>query len=193
VIQNVPDIIRRHQTGDATAGPGISRAYLPVVRGLALAGTLDPARAAEVAGRALGRLLGRAGEARDAKRLLALAEEITREEVRLDLKGTGGRRAYLLTLADSAAARTAGPGIRLPEVMAGLPAEKTSWMLLEAASFLPTHSQALFLLHYLEGLGYPEIADLAGVSSREVGAAIAAARRLYERELDLYLRKISKP
>jgi DNA-directed RNA polymerase specialized sigma24 family protein len=193
VTANVSDLIRRHRTGDTTAGPAIVRAYLPVVRSLALAGTLDPTRAAEVTGRVLGRLLSRAGEARDASRLLALAEEGARDEVRQEVKGSGGRRAYLLTLADSPAARPSGPGMRLPEVLGGHPTDRTAWMLLEAASFLPAHSQAMFLLRYLEGLGYPEIADLAGVSAREVGAAIGAARRLFERELDLYLRKLAKP
>ncbi len=187
------DLLRRLQAGDASAAPALVRACLPAVRSLALAGTLDPARAGEVARRALERILARVHEARDASRLLAIVEEVTREEVRGALKGSGGRKAHLLGLPASAAEKAKGPVLSLPAVLGAEPPEKASWMLLEAASFLPPRSQALFLLRYLEGLSYGEIADLTGTTTREVGTGLAAARRLYEREFGNYLRKLGAP
>lgn len=190
---SVATLLGRFKNGDRGAGPALCRAYLPAIRALALAGTLDPAAATTVAERALAGFRDRLPEARDAARLLGAAEESAREEIRKMTRESGGRTAYLLGLPAEVAARPRGPLVHLPDILGDQPPERAAWMLLEATTWLPVHSQVLFLLRYLEGLSYAGIADLAGISERDVGGAITAARRLYEREFNLHLKKLAEP
>jgi hypothetical protein len=189
----VATLLQRFKDGDRTAGPMLCRAYLPAVRAIALAGTLDPLAARTVTERSLLALRDGLPEVQEAPRLLPLAEEVTRTEVRKMTRESGGRSAHLLGLSAEAASRPRGPLVHLPDILGDQPPERAAWMLLEAATWLPPHSQVIFLLSYLEGLDYGEIANLSGTSAREVGNAITAARRLYEREFNLHLKKLAEP
>jgi len=188
---NPQELLDRHHGGDARAGPALCRRYLPAVRGLALAGTMDAEHAATVAKDALGRLLDRLDEVEESARAITVVEEETREALLRFVREHGSRSTELVGIPADVAARAAGPKLDLPSLFEEVPPEKSAWMLLEGATYLPDKYETVFLLRYLEGMGYQEIGELVGQSAREVGNTVAAARRLYDRELGFHLRKIA--
>jgi len=186
------DLLDRYRNADQDAGEALLRAYIPVVRSLALAGTLDPDGAAEVAQRALTHLKSRLGGVDGTKELMAAAEEVTRDEVKEWTQAREGRPAHLIGLSPEAAALATPPRVDLEEVFGALPDRQSSWMLLEAVDFLPDHYKALFLLRHMEGLERKEIGELAGLSEKETATGVNAARRLFHRELAFNLQKLAE-
>ncbi|MHC4473598.1 MAG: RNA polymerase sigma factor [Planctomycetota bacterium] len=183
--------LQRLRAGDDRAAADLCGHFLPVVHGLALAGTLDPVAAEDVARATLTRLVERLPEVEHAKQLLPLVEELTREQIKEKLRETGGRFTQLTGLPAELAGRAKPPEPDLEEVFGDLPPERAAWMLVEASTFVPAHQQAMFLLRYLEGMSYEEIAEFTGTAVDEVGKALTAARRLYERELLFHLKKLA--
>ena len=187
------ELLARHTEGDPEATPALCRRLLPVARALALAGTLTDEGAAEVAGAALRRCAERLAEADSPSRRLPLLEETVREQLRAFVRKQGGRTTELVAIPAERAAAVRGATVDLEAVFGEFPPPTAARMLLEASGWLPEQYQAVFLLRHLEGLGYGEIAELTGSTAAETGRTVAAARKLYERELVFHLKKLANP
>jgi DNA-directed RNA polymerase specialized sigma24 family protein len=183
--------LQRLRAGDEGAGAALCRHFLPAIRCLALAGTLDPEVADEVVTSTMSRLLERLPEVESPKRLMPLVEEVTREQIKGKLRETGGRYTQLAGLPAEMAARAKPGEPDLTEIFGELPPDRAAWMLLESTAFIPAHQEVLFLLRHMEGMDYEAIGELTGTSVDEVGKALAAARRLFERELVFHLKKLA--
>lgn len=186
-------LLDRLRGGDAAAAAALARTYFPVFRVLALAGTLDGEGAAEVIRKGLAVFRDRLGEAATARDLLPLAELLAREEIRRWLRRKGGRRSEVVGIPVETARRVRGPTVAFEAAFGDLPPESCAYVLLEAASWLPEAYQAPFLLRYLDNQPVETIAELAGIPVRDVGTSLAAARRLYEREIVFQMKKIAQP
>ena len=189
---NPAELLSRFASGDADAGPDLCRAYVPVIEGLALAGTLSPQGAEEVIAVTVQDVLARLPEAGNTAELLALVEDSTRTKIREWVQSGEGKSSEIVAIPIEVAERARGQGLDLTAVFGDVPAERSAWMLLEAASWLPARYQTPFLLRYLSGKNYREIAELSGSDSPRVASDLEAARRLYERELTFYLQKQAK-
>jgi len=186
------ELLSRFTSGDDEAGQDLCRAYLPVMEGLALAGTLNPEGAEEVVAATARDVMTRLREAGNIAELLALVEDSTRNRIVEWVQGSEGKSSEIVAIPIEVAERAKGQGLDLGAVFGDVPAERSDWMLLEAASWLPPKYQAPFLLRYLSGKNYREIAELSGSDSDQVASDIESARRLYERELTFYLQKQAK-
>ncbi len=183
------DLLRRFSAGETSCAPDLCRAYLPVMEGLALAGTLSTEGAGEVVAAAATEVMGRLTEAEAPAELMAMVEETVRAKIRDWIQSGKGKSSEIVAFPPEVAARALRGGLDLPALFGDLPPDKSAWMLLEAASWLPARYQSQFLLRYLNGKNYKEIADLTGTDEERVLTDLGAARRLYEREIDFYLKK----
>ena len=186
------ELLARFSSGETEAAPDLCRAYLPVIEGLALAGTLSAEGAREVTSATVEDVIARLSEVADPAQLLALVETSTRTKISEWVQAGQGKSSEIVAIPLEVAERAKGQGIELAAVFGDVPGERSAWMLLEAASWLPPRYQAPFLLRYLFDMSYREIAELAGIDSEGVASELEAARRLYERELAFYLQKQAK-
>ncbi len=186
------ELLSRYVSGDAGAAPVLCRAYLPVIEGLALAGTLSPDGAEEVVSETVKEIMVRLPEAGTTPELLTLVEESTRTKIQEWVQASEGKSSEIVAIPPEVAERARGQWLDLAAVFGDVPGERSAWMLLEAASWLPPRYQAPFLLRYLFGMSYREIAGLSGSDTERVASDLEAARRLYERELTFYLQKQAK-
>lgn len=186
------ELLSRYASGETDAATELCRAYLPVIEGLALAGTLSTDGAGDVVAAAVKDIVSRLFEAGNTAELLALVEESTRTKIREWVQASEGKSSEIVAIPLEVAERAKGQGIDLAAVFGDVPGERSAWMLLEAASWLPPRYQAPFLLRYLSGMKYREIAELSGSDTERVASDLEAARRLYERELAFYLQKQAK-
>ena len=186
------ELLSRFASGETDAAQDLCRAYLPVIEGLALAGTLSPEGAEEVVSATLADVMARLPEVGSTAELLALVEESTRTKLSEWVQASEGKSSEIVAIPIEVAKRAKGQGLDLAAVFGDVPGERSAWMLLEAASWLPPRYQAPFLLRYLSGKSYREIAELSGSDSDRVASDLEAARRLYERELTFYLQKQAK-
>lgn len=156
------------------ASPSDPDRLIPLVRALSLAAALDADEAAAVADETL-RTMASDPEPG--------AEETVRRIARRRAEAAGGRRSPLLALPAAAASRAAAPELDLEAVFGDVEPESAGFMLLEAANRLPGRYRIPLLLSLVEGLGPGEIADITGGDADETDATLAAALRLYEREI----------
>ena len=137
-------------------------------------------------------VLAHLSEAGNTAELLALVEESARTKIHEWVQAGEGKSTEIVAIPAEVAERARGKGLDLARVFGDVPAERSAWMLLEAASWLPARYQTPFLLRYLSGKNYREIAELSGSDPTRVASDLEAARRLYERELTFYLQKQAK-
>jgi DNA-directed RNA polymerase specialized sigma24 family protein len=186
------ELLARFAAGEMEAAPDLCRAYLPVIEGLALAGTLSAEGAREVVAATVEDVISRLAGIGGPADLLALVEESTRQKIGEWVAAGKGKSSEIVAIPIEVAERARGQGLELAAVFGEVSGERSAWMLLEAASWLPIRYQAPFLLRYLFGLSYRHIAELAGIQSDQVASDLEAARRLFERELAFYLQKQAK-
>jgi len=186
------ELLSQFASGDADAGPDLLRAYVPAIEALALAGTLNTEGAEEVVAATVQDVLAHLSEAGNTAELLALVEESARTKIHEWVQAGEGKSTEIVAIPAEVAERARGKGLDLARVFGDVPAERSAWMLLEAASWLPARYQTPFLLRYLSGKNYREIAELSGSDPTRVASDLEAARRLYERELTFYLQKQAK-
>ena len=186
------ELLSRYALGETEAATELCRAYLPVIEGLALAGTLSPDGAGDVVAATVKDVVSRLSDVGSTAELLAVVEESTRTKIREWVQASEGKSSEIVAIPPEVAERAKGQGIDLAAVFGDVPGERSAWMLLEAASWLPPRYQAPFLLRYLSGMKYREIAELSGSDTERVASDLEAARRLYERELAFYLQKQAK-
>jgi DNA-directed RNA polymerase specialized sigma24 family protein len=176
------DLLERLKDGDGDAGRELALAYLPVVRSLSLAATLEPEAAKAIAADALAALHAAFAAAADVAALPGVAAEAVRTAARARIGSGTGRRSYLVALPAEAAERAKGPALDLPGILGDTDPDEAGFMLLEAANRLPVRYRVPFLLTLLEGLPWASVADLTGLSPTELENELMAAHRLFERE-----------
>jgi DNA-directed RNA polymerase specialized sigma24 family protein len=115
--------------------------------------------------------------------LLDLTREACRERI---LKTT----AWILKVPPEKAA-LAGPAIEIEPILGELPEEHAGLILAEQSVGVPRQYEVPFLLRFVEGLGYGEIARILDVPIGQVEELVDRGRRLHERELRFHLEKIA--
>ncbi len=163
----------------AREGPGGDLALLAGV--LALAETLDPGAAAEVAAEALAGLARREAEIAGPAPAVTLLRELTRRAGRGRRRETGADRPPPLPDLPGEDAR--GAPLPLSSLLDGLAPEAAARLLLGTAARLPPVAESLLLLRHVEGVSGPRMSSLTGTPAREVPAALDSAYRLLVREL----------
>lgn len=175
-------ILERLRDGDPEAGRELAVAFLPVVKALSLAASLDARSAKAIAEDALKALPTAFAEVEETSALAGAAAEAVRIAARAHVGSGTGRPSYLVALPAEAADRAKGPALDLPGILEGVDPDEAGFMLLEAANRLPGRYRIPFLLTLLEGLSWADTADLTGMSPTELEKELTAAHRLFERE-----------
>ncbi|MCK6480249.1 MAG: RNA polymerase sigma factor [Planctomycetaceae bacterium] len=175
------EIVAKVLGGDAGAYALLFRKYGRVVHALALARTTRREAAAEVTRRtfeaAYAGLESLPAGTSFRQVLLATAKEQASAYVR-----DNGRSMQMLRVGSREAKRLSG-ALHLPTVMGSLPKPDAALVLLEVLGRLPPTYEVPMLLHHIEGMAVPEIAEVTGQTAAEVRTALDGGRRLFEREL----------
>lgn len=175
------EIVARVLGGDPEAYPVLFRKYGRLVHSLALARTTRRQAAAELTRKVFEKayedLEEMPPETTFRQFLLGILTEASTAYVR-----DHGRSLQMLRVG-SREARRAGAALDLRAVMADLKGEDAALVLLEVLGRLPPNYEAPFLLRFLEGMSYEEIAEATGLPAAEVRTALDGGRRLFEREL----------
>jgi RNA polymerase sigma factor (sigma-70 family) len=184
------EAIRRVLRGEVEAYELVFQKYGRMVYVIALARLRDAAEARALVPEVLRRTydgLGtishpvpRLGEA-----LAALTMELCRERLK-----TRHNPAYILEVpAENASRATAA--FDMASVFEGIDEDRAARILVEQAAGLPAQYEVPFLLRFVEGMSYADIAKVLDVSISDVEDLVDKGRRLHEREVRFHLEKIA--
>ncbi len=184
------EVVKRVLGGEVEEFALLFRKYGRMVRAMAVARLRDQEAAREVVSEVFIRAYERLGSIshpvpRLGEMLQSLTIEICRERLR-DREGT----AWILKVPVEKAAG-AGLGMDLATVLGDLPEDQAAMILAEQAVGIPLQYEVPFLLRFLEGLSYPDIAKILDVPISEVEGLVDRGRRLHERQLRFHLEKIA--
>jgi len=175
------DVVARVLGGDAEAFALLFQKYGRMVHALALARTTRRPAAAEVTRKVFEKAYARLDAMPEGTAFRPFLLSILLEEAGAYVRDHG--RSLQMLRVGSREAKRAGGALDLRKVMADLRGEDGALVLLEVAGRLPPAYEVPFLLHYLEGMGTAEIAEVTGQNAVETRTALDGGRRLFEREL----------
>ncbi len=184
------ETIRRVLRGELEAYELVFKKYGRMVYVVALSRLRDPDEARAVVPEVLKRTYDGLGTIshplpRLGETLRSLTIEICRE--RLKSRHTP---AYILEVPPESAAR-AHAALELDPVFEGVDEDTIARILVEQAAGVPAQYEVPFLLRFVEGMSYADIAKVLDLSIADVEDLVDKGRRLHEREIRFHLEKIS--
>jgi len=185
------EVLRHVLTGQTEEFALLFEKYGRMVHAMAVARLRDRSAAREVVRDVFTRAYERLGTiSHPAPRFGELLQNVTVEICRERLRDRPGTAWILKIPAEKAAG--VGPGMSMEDILGGMPEEQAAMILAEQAVGLPLQYEVPFLLRFLEGLSYPEIARVLDVEISAVEGLVDRGRRLHERQLRFHLEKIAE-
>jgi len=184
------EVVKSILTGEVDAYRLLFRKYGRMVRAMAVARLRDLEAAREVVKDVFLQAYEELGSiSHPVPQLGPVLQNLTVEICRERLRDRPAK-AWILKVSAEKAAK-AGPGLDLETVLGDLTTDETAMVLAEQAVGIPLQYEVPFLLRFLEGLSYPDIAKVLDVPISEVEGLVDRARRLQERQLRFHLEKIA--
>jgi RNA polymerase sigma-70 factor (ECF subfamily) len=182
------EIVKHVLAGEVEEYGLLFQKYGRLVHAMAVARLRDRDQAEEVVKEVFTTAYDRLGSiSHPVPRVGEILQSLTVEACRQRLRKT---TAWILRVPPVKAAE-AGKAIDLEKVLGDLPDEDVSMILAEQSVGVPLQYEVPFLLRFLEGLGYAEIARTLDVPISEVETLVDQGRRLFERELRFHLETIA--
>jgi RNA polymerase sigma-70 factor (ECF subfamily) len=182
------EVVKRVLGGELEAYEQLYRKYGRMVHAMAVARLRDRRAAEEIVREVFRKAYERLGSiSHPVPRFVEMLQNLTLEVCRERILRT---TAWILRVPRDKAAQ-AGPAPDLEAILGELPEETAGLILAEQSAGVPLQYEVPFLLRFLEGMSYSEIARTLGISIREVEELVDRGRRLHERELRFHLEKIA--
>ncbi|MCP3858876.1 MAG: hypothetical protein GY704_04430, partial [Phycisphaeraceae bacterium] len=170
------EVVKKILTGEVEAYGLLFEKYGLMVRAMAVARLRDVDAAREVVQDVFLRAYEHLGSiSHPVPHLGGVLQNLTIEVCRERLRDRPAKAWILKVTAEKA--ERAGPGLDLEAVLGELPRSQAAMILAEQAVGIPVQYEVPFLLRFLEGLSYPDIAKVLDVPISEVEGLVDRGRR----------------